>query len=304
MSITPSTPLAVDLAAGPGPRAGQPQRALLRAFLRRKGAVVCVAIILIIAIAAIFAPLLAPHDPNAQDPVNQLLPPSFAGGSSNYFLGTDELGRDLLSRMMYGARTVLLLAFVAATISAAVGTFLGIVSGLAERGFGSIIMWLCDSQLAFPFVVLALVVITVRGSTFSSLLFVLSIFGWVQYARVVRAEVLRIKRTDYVLAARGAGGSTLSIVRRHILPNVTSPVVVLWAFSIAAVLLLESALSFLGLGVQPPTSDWGQMFASGRAYLLSDWWYCFWPGLAITVTVLCANVLGRALRDVLNPRLR
>jgi peptide/nickel transport system permease protein len=280
------------------------RRGVIRAFLRRKGAVLCLVVLVLIALAAIFAPWLAPHDPNAQDPVHQLAPPSWAGGYNDHIFGTDELGRDLLSRLMYGARTALALAFLAATISAVVGTIMGVLAGMIERGVGSIIMWLCDSQLAFPFVVLALVVITVHGSGFGSLLFVLSVFGWVQYARVVRAEVLRVKRTDYVLAARGGGGSTFTTVRRHILPNVMSPVIVLWTFSIAAVLLLESALSFLGLGVQPPTSDWGQMFASGRAYLIQDWWYCFFPGMAITVTVLCANVLGRAIRDVLNPRLR
>jgi peptide/nickel transport system permease protein len=280
-------------------------RGALRAFVRRPGAMLALVVLLVIVAGAVFAPLLAPHDPNAQNPVYQLIPPAWAhGGNSSYLFGTDELGRDLFSRMLYGARSALALAFLAATISAVVGTLAGLIAGMIPRGVGSVIMWICDSQLAFPFVVLALVVITVRGSGFGSLLFVLTVFGWVQYARVVRAEVLRVKQADYVLAARGSGGSTAVIIRRHLLPNVISPVVVLWTFSVAAVLLLESALSFLGLGVQPPKSDWGQMFAAGRAYLLQDWWYCFFPGAGITLTVLCANVVGRAVRDVLNPRLR
>jgi ABC-type dipeptide/oligopeptide/nickel transport system permease subunit len=277
---------------------------LARAFFRRKGAVISLVILVLFSLCAIFAPWVAPHQPDIQNPVYQLLPPFWMhGGSLSYPLGTDELGRDILSRLIYGARSALSLAFAAASISAVVGTALGLVAGMSRR-IGPVIMWLCDSQLAFPYIVLALVVITARGSSFGTLLFVLSIFGWVQFARVVRASVLSVRQTDYVLSARGTGASTLSLVGKHILPNVISPVIVLWTFSIAGVLLLESGLSFLGVGVQPPTPDWGQMFADGRAYLLNDWWYCFWPGLAIAVTVACANVLGRTLRVVLNPRTR
>ncbi len=282
----------------------EPRRGVLRAFFRRKGAVAALIVLAIIALAAILAPVLAPDGPNVQDYGAQLSPPAWDGGSLSHILGTDELGRDTLSRLMYGGRDVLLLCFLAATITAVIGTLLGVLAGMIERGVGWIVNWLCDAQLAFPFVVLALVVVTVRGDSFGTLLFVLSIFGWVQYARVVRAEVLRLKRTDYVLAARGGGSSTLTIIAQHILPNVSSQVLVLWTFSVAQVLLLESSLSFLGLGVQPPTADWGQMFASGRAYLLEDWWYCFFPGLVITIVILCGYVIGRTLRDVLNPRLR
>jgi peptide/nickel transport system permease protein len=300
-------------AVKPGPAPATPlddgsaraSHGILRALLRRKAAVLCLFILFAFAFCAIFASWVAPHNPNSQNPVYQLLPPEWMhGGNSKYPLGTDELGRDMFSRLIFGARSALALAFLAATISAIVGTVLGLVAGMSQRFAGPVIMWLCDSQLAFPYIVLALVVITARGSSFDSLLFVLAIFGWVQFARVVRAAVLSVKQTDYVLSARGTGGSTASIVRRHILPNVISPVIVLWTFSIASVLLLESGLSFLGLGVQPPTSDWGQLFASGRAYLLQDWWYCALPGLAITVTVICASVVGRALRVVLNPRNR
>lgn len=282
----------------------EPQRGVVRAFFRRKAAVTALVVLAIIVLAAILAPVLAPDGPTTQDFGAQLAPPAWDGGTWSHVLGTDELGRDTLSRLMYGARDVLALSFLAATITAVIGTLLGVLAGMIERGVGWVVNWLCDSQLAFPFVVLALVVITVQGDSFGTLLFVLSIFGWVQYARVVRAEVLRLKRTDYVLAARGSGSSTATIIRQHILPNVSSQVLVLWTFSIAQVLLLESSLSFLGLGIQPPTADWGQMFASGRAYLLEDWWYCFFPGLAITITILCAYLIGRALRDVLNPRLR
>ena len=280
-------------------------RSVLSAFFHRPVAVIALVVLIIFAFTAIFAHLIAPYDPNAQNPVYQLLPPFWAnGGNSSHILGTDELGRDMLSRLIYGARTAMALAFAAASISAVIGTILGVLAGMYEKWLGSIIMWLCDSQLAFPYIVLALVVITARGSSFGNLLFILGIFGWVQFARVVRAEVLRVKRADFVLAAKGNGGSGMNIMRRHILPNVISPVVVLWTFSLAAVLLLESGLSFLSLGIQPPTSDWGLLFASGRTYLLSDYWYCLLPGLCVTIVVLCANVLGRALRVVLNPRTR
>jgi peptide/nickel transport system permease protein len=301
-------PLVTTLPDSTAPADSAPRaksRSIPGALIRKPAAVVSVIVLLIFVFAAVFAHLVAPYDPAAQDPVYQLLPPFWVpGGTTKHLMGTDELGRDMLSRLIYGARTAMALAFAAASISAVVGTVLGVLSGMYERVLGSIIMWLCDSQLAFPYIVLALVVITARGSSFGNLLFILGIFGWVQFARVVRAEVLRVKQMDFVLAAQGNGGSGFNIMRRHILPNVISPVIVLWTFSLASVLVLESALGFLGLGVQPPTSDWGQLFATGRTYILSDWWYCLLPGLAITITVVCSNVLGRSLRIILNPRTR
>ncbi|MEH1029915.1 ABC transporter permease [Micromonospora profundi] len=295
-------------AATPGgpPVPGQrdPSRTLARSFLRSKGGVISLVVLLAIIVVTLLADQVAPYDPEEPSPAKALLKPVWAGGSGDHLLGTDELGRDLLSRLIFGARTALALAFGAATISAIVGTVLGLVGGMNRRWIGPVVDWLCDVQLAFPNIVLALVVITSQGNSIGSLLFVLSIFGWVHFARVVRSEVLTLRQADFVLAARGSGGSTLSITFQHILPNVMSSVLVLWTFAVATVLLLVSGLSFLGLGVQPPASDWGQLFASGRAFLIQNPWYAFMPAVAITVTVLCATVLGRTLRKTLNPRTR
>jgi peptide/nickel transport system permease protein len=278
---------------------------VLRAFVRRPSGMIPLVVLVLVALAAIFAPLITGGDPNAQDPINQLLPPIWEnGGKSVHFLGTDELGRDMATRLVYGARTALALAVSAATLSAIIGTLVGLFAGMYEKWVGSIVLWLADSQMAFPFVVLALVVVAVKGNSIGALFFILTLFGWVHFARVVRAQTLRIKRADFVLAARSVGSSETAVIFRHILPNVISPAVVLWTFQVAGVLLLESALSFLGLGIQPPTADWGTMFASGRAFLITNPWNCILPGIAVLITVLCANQLGRTLRVVLNPRTR
>lgn len=301
MTQAPPAATPADPAA---PGRPEPSRTLLRSFLRHKGGVLSLAVLLVIVVTTLLADHVAPYDPEEQDPAQALLAPVWAGGGAEHLLGTDELGRDMLSRIIHGARTALALAFGAATISAVIGTLLGLLAGMERRWCGPVVDWLCDVQLAFPNIVLALVVITAQGNSLGSLLFVLSIFGWVHFARVVRSEVLTLRQADFVLAARGSGGSTLSITFQHILPNVMSSVLVLWTFAVATVLLLESGLSFLGLGVQPPASDWGQLFASGRAFLIQNPWYAFMPAVAITVTVLCATVLGRALRLTLNPRTR
>ncbi|MFF5228242.1 ABC transporter permease [Dactylosporangium sp. NPDC000521] len=304
-TVAAEVPIAAATPAGPsvsGRR--EPSRTLVRSFLRAKAGVLSLVVLLGIVVVTLLAKQVAPYDPGQLDPAKALLKPVWAGGSSDHLLGTDELGRDLLSRLIFGARTALALAFGAATISAVVGTVLGLIGGMNRRWIGPVVDWLCDVQLAFPNIVLALVVITSQGNSISSLLIVLSIFGWVHFARVVRSAVLTLRQADFVLAARGSGGSTLSITFQHILPNVMSSVLVLWTFAVATVLLLVSGLSFLGLGVQPPASDWGQLFASGRAFLIQNPWYAFMPAVAITVTVLCATVLGRTLRTTLNPRTR
>lgn len=297
---------------GPGAASGaaDPAQAhrshgVLGSFVRRPGGIVPLVVLAVIALASLLARWIAPYDPTEQHVTSALLVPSFLpGGDPAFLLGTDELGRDMLSRLIYGARTAMLLSLTAATVSAMIGTAAGLLAGLYTRTVGPVVAWMIDSQLAFPFIVLALVVITVRGNSMISLLFVLSLFGWVQFARVIRVQTLQVRNTDYVLAARSAGSPAWLTVTRHILPNVVPPAVVLWTFQVAAVLLLEGALSFLGLGVQPPQADWGTMFADGRAYLLVNPWNALLPGLAILVTVLCANILGRTLRTVLNPRLR
>ncbi|WP_433041998.1 ABC transporter permease [Dactylosporangium sp. CS-033363] len=271
-------------------------------LLRRPAAVVSLIVLAGLAAMAVLGPSIAPHGAEDQDYVHILAKPVWDGGTWTYPLGTDELGRDLLSRMIVGSRTALGLAFAAALLTGVVGTALGLVAGLYTRFLGPVIMWVVDAQLGFPYLVLALALVAARGPSLTTVFIVLALFGWVQFARVVRAEVLRVKTADYVLAARGAGASELAIVLRHILPNVLSTTIVVGTFTFSAVLLVESGLSFLGAGVQPPTADWGAMMAGGRVFLNTAWWYSVVPGVMVVITVLAVNTLGAAVRSVLNPR--
>jgi peptide/nickel transport system permease protein len=225
------------------------------------------------------------------------------GGSTTYLLGTDRFGRDMLSRIIYGGQVSLLLGFVASTISACIGITLGLLAGYFGRYTDRVIMRLSDVQIAFPFLVIAIAVIAVVGSDLTVLLVLLSVAGWVFYARITRGLVLRIRNIEYVQAANVIGASNYRIVLQHILPNVVSPNLVLWTLSIGTLILVESGLSFLGLGVQPPTPSWGNLLSEGRSYVDDAWWIAIFPGLMITITVLCVNTLGDALRDILDPRI-
>lgn len=260
----------------------------------------------LILVTAILAPLIAPHDPQDQDIVGRnLLPPGFLnGGHSGYPLGTDALGRDLLSRIMYGARISLLVGVVAVVVSGTLGISLGLVSGYYGGRADRLLMRLAEVQLSFPFILLAISVIAVLGAGLRNIILVLGVTGWVTYARIVRGTVLPVKTLDFVSAARAMGAPDRRIIIRHILPNVLGSVAVIATFSFAQMILAEAALSFLGLGVQPPTPTWGGTLADGRQYLASAWWLTVFPGLAIMVTVLAINVLGDWLRDTLDPRSR
>jgi ABC-type dipeptide/oligopeptide/nickel transport system permease subunit len=267
-------------------------------------AVAATTVLLLVAASAAFASQLAPHDPYAQDLANRFKPPLWlAGGSIAYPLGTDGFGRDVLSRLLYGGRVSLLIGFVCSTVSAAIGISLGLLAGYLGGKVDLAIMRLADVQLGFPFIVLAIAVIAILGSALPVLVVLLSIAGWVYYARITRGQALRLRHAEYVEAARVIGAGTARIVGRHVLPNVLSPNLVIWTFAIATLILIESSLSFLGVGVQPPTPSWGNMLSDGRAYVDDAWWLAIFPGLAITVTVLAVNTLGDALRDVLDPRL-
>lgn len=248
---------------------------------------------------------LSPHDPLDQELIERLKPPVFIeGGSPEYLLGTDKLGRDILSRIIFGARISLVLATVATTLSLILGVSIGVISGYVGGKTDDFIQRFADLWLAFPALVLFIAVIAVFGTSFLVLVLVLAIGGWVSYARVARGQVLSVKEKEYVEAARLTGASPLRIMYRHILPNVTSPLIVIFTFSVASIILIESALSFLGLGVQPPTPAWGSMLADGRELIATAWWLATFPGLAIMLTVLAVNIFGDALRDILDPRLR
>jgi peptide/nickel transport system permease protein len=279
-------------------RAGRRRRLLPR----RPAALVGLAILAIVVLLAIFAPLVAPFDPNDQDVSLRLAPPFQAG--SPYLLGTDQVGRDVLSRIIYGTRVALLVGVASVAISGAVGIVLGLLSGYYGGLVDDVIGWLANVELAFPFILLAIAVVAVIGSGLTNLIVVLSIVAWVVYARIVRAETLAVRDLDFVQAARVIGVGDARILFRHILPNVLTPVIVIATFEVARMIISEASLSFLGLGVEPRIPSWGSMLADGRQYLSTGWWIATFPGLAIMLTVLAINLVGDWLRDVLDPRLQ
>ena len=265
------------------------------------GGVMLTAVVLV----ALLAPALAPHPTTAFDLAHRLSPPVWdSGGSWNHPLGTDALGRDLASRIVYGARTSLGIAGVAVLLAAALGILLGLVSGYAGSWADALIMRLADVQLSFPYLLLAIAVMALLAPSLVNLVIVLVLRSWVVYARLIRVVTLSARERDFVVAAHALGASGARIVFRHIAPNVVGPSIVVSSFQLAELIIVESSLSFLGLGVQPPTPSWGGMVSEGRDYVGSAWWLSALPGLAIVVTVLGANLFGDALRRSLDPRLR
>jgi len=263
------------------------------------------AIFFLFLIAAFFAEYLAPHSPTDQNITNALRAPCFfEGGTFEHLLGTDELGRDILSRMIFGARISLLVGFVAVVLSGFIGTCLGLVSGYFGGRIDSIIMRFVDIQLSMPYILIALALIGALGPSLRNIIIVIGITSWVDYSRVVRGEVLSIKNKEFVDLARIAGCSTFRIILKHILPGVANSLIVLGTLMLGRIIIFEAALSFLGLGVQPPTPSWGIMLADGRQYLTFAWWLATFPGIAIMMVVLGTNLVGDWLRDTLDPKQR
>ncbi|SRR5579884_2886657 len=255
--------------------------------------------------AAVAAPLLVPADPTRLHFDLRLIPPAWLpGGTWRHPLGTDNLGRDILSRVLYGSRISVVVGVSAVCIAGAIGVSSGLLAGYYGGSMDALISRFVDAFLSIPFIILALAVVGVLGPSLLNLIVVLGTVGWVSFNRVVRAEVLAIGAREFVLAARAIGQTNSQILVRHLLPNVTPSVVVLATLEVASTILAESALSFLGLGVQPPTITWGGMLADGRQYVATAWWLATFPGLAITITVLGIIFVGDWLRDVLDPRLR
>jgi len=264
-----------------------------------------VLIVGLVAVVAIAAPLLARRDPIEQDLVEVLKPPFWqADGSLEHPLGTDHLGRDVYSRLVYGARISLIISVTAALLGAVVGVGAGLAAGYYGGRIDTVIMRIVDLNLAFPLILLALAVVAILGPSLRNLIIVMAITTWMIYARVVRGISLGLREREFVQAARAIGARDARIIVRHILPNVFAPVVVIWTLEVARVILMESALSFLGLGVPPPTPTWGRMLAEGRDYLTVAGWIATFPGLVIMFTVLGINFFGDGLRDLLDPRLR
>ena len=261
-----------------------------------------VVLLAILICLALFAPFIAP-DPLAQSLRDRLLPPAWLDeGSARHLFGTDQLGRDLFGRLLAGMRVSLAIGLVAATSSALIGVGLGLLGGYFRGSVESAIMRLADIQLAFPLLVLAIAVLALLGGSLVPLVLVLSLFGWAIFARVVRAAVMVQRQMDYVSAARTAGAGHLDIMLRHLLPNVVAPVLVLWTFAVAQMVVLEGALSFLGLGVRPPAPSLGGIMSDGRQLLELAWWLTALPGVALVALVVAFNALGDDLRDWLDPR--
>jgi len=258
------------------------------------------------AIAATLGSWLAPFDPNRQNLVLRLADPMTAGPDGGVFLlGSDALGRDVFSRLLYGARVSLTVGFAAITVGGTIGIVAGLLSGYFGGWLDDLIMRLGDIQLAFPFILLAIMFLVVLGSGVWNLILVLGVGQWVTYARIVRADTLSLREKEFVEAARAMGDSTFSIIFRTILPNILAPLTVIASFNVASVILSEAALSFLGLGVPPDVPTWGSMLAESRDTLVANkWWLAVFPGVAIMLTVLSFNILGDWLRDFLDPRLR
>ncbi len=260
--------------------------------------------LVLLILAAVFSPWMAPHEPMRQDLMVRLRPPAWLdGGSMAHPLGTDNLGRDMLSQLIYGSRVSLLIALFAVVVSGGIGSVLGLLSGYFGGALENGVMRLVDIQMSMPFILLALILLSVLGPGFVNIVIVLVVTNWIYYARLVRGEVIALKNREFVEAAHAIGLSNGRIVFRHIAPNVINSVIVLATLRVASVILLESALSFLGLGVQD-VATWGVMLANGRHYLNNAWWLATFPGLAIFLTVLSVNLLGDWLRDVTDPHMQ
>ena len=280
-------------------------RKLIRVFFRDRLAVTGLVIATVLILVACWPGAWLPSNPRSAVPQLRLQPPVWIeGGELARPLGTDQLGRDILSRVIVGTRVSLAIAFSAVLISA----FIGITAGVAAGYFGgltdSIIMRLVDIQLAFPLLLVIIALVAILGASLPILIGLLGLSGWAQYARLVRAETLSVREREYVAASRAIGNSSLGIIWRHVLPNISTTTIVIGTFELARILLIESSISFLGLGVQPPTPSWGTMIADGRNYIYQGWWVATIPGMAIVLAVTAFNFIGDGLRDILDPTSR
>ena len=260
-------------------------------------------VVLAMVIAAIFAPWIVPHDPSFQNFIVSLQPPVWQdGGTWSHPLGTDNLGRDIYSRLIYGARLSLTIALFAILLAGTIGIALGLLAGYLGGIADSLIMRVVDAFLAMPFILMALAIVAALGPSTFNIIVIMAVTNWPRYARLVRGEVLSLKQTDFVLLARVAGLPAWKIAVKHILPNISNSILVLATLDIGRVIILESSLSFLGVGIQPPDVSWGLMLSDGRSYMGVAWWLTVMGGVAILISVLCVNVLGDWLRDRFDPR--
>lgn len=259
------------------------------------------AFLLTIVLLAIFADFVVPHDPVQTQLGLRLEPPSWLGGPAGSLFGTDGLGRDIFSRVIYGSRASLAVGFTSVVVGGVIGITAGLVSGYFGGWVDEVVMLLVDAQLAFPDVLLAIAVVAVLGPSFTNLVIVIGLTGWVTYARVCRGQVLSLREREFVESVRALGGGHMRIMLRHVLPNALAPLIVVTTLDLARTIILEATLSFLGLGIQPPTPSWGIMLGEARGYLQSAWWMAIFPGLFLMLTAVFVSRMGDWLRDVLDP---
>ena len=275
------------------------------AWARRFPLVPLSIMLVLLVIPAIFADLIAPYDPTEGSLSERLRPPAWMdGGSTEHLLGTDKQGQDILSRIIHGARVSLSVSLLAIFVGGVLGSSLGLLAGYFGGKLDHLIMRLVDITLALPFILLALVLVTVLGPSFKTVVTVIVLLLWARYERLARGQTLAVKPQDFVARARVAGSSSFRIIVRHIFPNVVNPLIVITTLEVGHVILLESTLSFLGAGIPRPTPAWGLMVADGRELIVTAWWIAFIPGVAILLTVLSLNLFGDWLRDRLDPKLR
>jgi len=287
------------IVAAEGPIRRRPV-AVLELARKNRGVLVGLALVAVLFLVALLAPVISPHDPIATEPDNAYLPPLSPG----HALGTDELGRDQISRILWGARISLPVAFVAVAVGLVAGGLIGLISGYAGGLTDLLLMRVIDALLAFPALILAIALVAALGPSLRNAMIAIGIVAIPAYARLVRAVVLQLKQMEFVVATRSLGATPVRIVLRHLIPNLMNPVLVQVSLSAGFAILAEAVLSFLGLGAQPPTPDWGQMITTGRTFLPNDPWLAIIPGVAISITVYSFNLLGDSLRDALDPRLR
>lgn len=265
---------------------------------------VCMSFVFVVAVIFLLADVLAPYHYQTQDLVNRLQPPSFMGGLEKYLLGTDELGRDILSRLLYATRFSIFVAILGTLIGAVFGTFIGIVAAHFRGWVEESVMMLVDAQASLPFMLIALAVLAFFGNSFTLFIIIMGINGWETYARLTRGMVLSANTHGYAIAVRSLGARPMTIYGRHILPNIASILIVQFTLNFPGTILLETSLSFLGLGIQPPLTSLGQMLGAGRNYLITAWWIAVLPGTMIFLTTLSISIIGDWLRDRLDPTLR
>lgn len=283
----------------------RPARRIRRLSAGDVGLVIFASVLALFTLLAAWPGLVASHDPTLQNLTDRHRPPGYTDGTgAAYLLGTDHLGRDVLSRLVYGARASLIIGYGGLLLGAGTGVLIGLLAGYHGGRVDRIVVGVIDTYLSFPYILIAIVWASLVGTTLLTLVLIVAVRGWVDFARVVRAQVLSIREREYVTAARGLGAGDLRILTHHVLPNTVGPILVIAGFQLGRLVLLEATLSFLGLGIQPPTPAWGTMLADARLYMRQAWWTATFPSIAISLMVVSTNFLGDSLRDRLDPTLR